>query len=118
MSERMRERVDSLGIIGAGFLGILFALSFCPVEAMLFFGSLMPLAIKHNSCVLLPALYGIGTALPVCVFAALIAFGANAVGKGFDMVKKIEYWARILTGWLLIAAGIYISLVYIYGIFA
>jgi cytochrome c biogenesis protein CcdA len=118
MSDSTRKRVDSLGIIGAGFLGILFALSFCPLEAMLFFGSLIPLAVKHNSCLLLPILYGIGTALPVCTFAVLIAFGANAVGRGFDMVKKIDYWARLITGWLLIASGIYLSLVYIYGIFA
>lgn len=50
-------------------LGVLFALSFCPVSAAIFFGTLIPLA--------LPSVYGIGTALPVFAFAILIATGAR-----------------------------------------
>jgi cytochrome c-type biogenesis protein len=118
MSERTQKRVDSLGVWGAGLLGILLALSFCPVSAVLFFGSLMSLAIKYDSILLMPSLYGIGTALPAFIFAVLIVISADAVGKGFDVVKKIEVWARLITGWLLIGIGIYLSLIHIYGIFS
>ncbi len=45
-----------LGMWGAGFLGIVFALSFCPVSAALFFGSLFSLAIAHGSKIILPSL--------------------------------------------------------------
>jgi len=55
---------------GAGVLGLVFALAFCPTSAGLFFGGLIPLALKSNSAILLPILYGIGTALPSSVFPA------------------------------------------------
>ena len=66
-----RNRVDRAGIWGAGILGIVFALSFCRSLPALFFGSLVPLAAEHGSPVLLPTVYGIGTALPVAVFAVV-----------------------------------------------
>ena len=33
ISERLQQRVDRLGLAGAGLLGLVFALSFCPVSA-------------------------------------------------------------------------------------
>jgi cytochrome c biogenesis protein CcdA len=116
MSEGMQSRVDSFGIWGAILLGIVFALSFCPVSAALFFGSLLTLALRHQSGIVLPAVYGVGTALPVLVFAILIAFGANRIGRAYDRMAVFEYWARRITGIVFIAAGIYYSLTYIFGI--
>ncbi|MBN1165484.1 MAG: sulfite exporter TauE/SafE family protein, partial [Candidatus Krumholzibacteriota bacterium] len=116
MSERTAERVGSTGIWGAGLLGMLFALSFCPTSAALFFGSLLPLAAGTGSRILLPALYGIGTALPVIVFAAIIAAGAGALGKAFDVVTRVEIWARRVTGVLFIGTGVWFSLKYVFKI--
>ncbi len=116
VSEKMQRRVDRLGMWGALLLGIVFALSFCPVSAALFFGSLLTLAVRHESGVLLPAVYGIGTGLPVLVFAIVIAFGANRIGKAYDRMAAFEFWARRITGIVFIAAGIYYSLTYIFGI--
>lgn len=101
---------------GAGLLGIIFALSFCPISAALFFGGLVPLSVKEGSSFLFPALYGVGTALPVVLFAILIAFGAGYVSRAFDRIRQLEAVARRLTGILFIAVGIYFSLVYIFGI--
>ena len=114
--ERIREKAEKGGILGAGLLGIIFALSFCPVSAALFFGSLIPLAVQHESRVLFPALYGIGTALPVVLFAILIAFGAQFVGVAFDNLRRIERWARSITGVVFILAGIYFTLTYIFKV--
>lgn len=116
VSERMQRRVERLGIWGAGLLGIVFALTFCPISAALFFGSLVPLAVKWQSSVLFPALYGIGTALPVIAFAALIAVGAQQVGKVFNATKQFERWAQRLTGGLFLAIGIYFCLAYIFEV--
>lgn len=114
MSEKILNRADRMGIWGAGLLGIVFALSFCPTSAALFFGSLIPLAVKSESGVILPLLYGIGTALPVVVFAVLIAMGACYVGKIFHRITHFELWARRITGVLFIGIGIYFSLKYIF----
>ena len=65
------HRLSDGGTIGAIFLGFIFALSFCPVSAALFFGSVIPLALKFESGIWLPLCYGIGTALPVIGFAPM-----------------------------------------------
>ena len=64
VSDAMQKRLDALGLWGALPLGMLFALTFCPVSAALFFGSLIPLSVKARSSVLLPGIYGVGTACP------------------------------------------------------
>jgi len=117
VTDATRDRVDRMGIWGAGFLGVIFALSFCPVSAALFFGSLVPLAVRSDSGILHPALYGIGTALPVVVFSILLASGANYLGKVFGGVTCFELWARRVTGVLFIGIGIYFSLEYIFHLF-
>ena len=115
-TERAQKTAERGGILGAGLLGMFFALSFCPISAALFFGSLIPLSVKHNSMMILPSLYGLGTGIPVMLFAILIALGTRAVGKAFNMLTKIEWWARRITGIIFIAVGIYYSLVYLFGV--
>ena len=117
VSEKLQNRVDTMGIWGAGLLGIVFALSFCPISAGLFFGSLITLSLKFGSAVLLPALYGVGTAVPVIVFAVLIAISAQSVGKAFDRLTQIEWWARMITGLVFLAVGAYYSLRYTFEVF-
>jgi cytochrome c-type biogenesis protein len=116
MSERMKNRVDRSGVWGAGMLGILFALSFCPTSAALFFGSLIPLAVKQGSGVVLALVYGIGTGLPVFAFAVLITAGARWIGSAFHRLAAIELWARRITGAAFIVVGILYSLTYIFEI--
>ena len=116
MSEKLQQRVERWGLIGALALGVLFALSFCPVSATLFFGSLLPLAVQHESGVVLPLVYGIGTAVPVVVFAVVLAFGARWLGKLFERVAQVERWMRAITGVVFVGVGIYMSLLYVYGV--
>ena len=113
-SEKVLDRADRMGIWGAGLLGVVFALTFFPTSAALFFGSLLPLAVKTGSGIILPLLYGIGTALPVVVFAILIAMGTHYVAKAFHRITQIELWARRVTGVIFIGTGIYFSLKYIF----
>jgi cytochrome c-type biogenesis protein len=116
VSSKMQKRFESGGLWAAGLLGMLFALSFCPVSAALFFGSLIPLAVAHHSSLVIPAIYGIATGLPVLVFAVIIATGARRVGAAFNRLAAIELWARRITGAAFILLGILYSLTYIFGI--
>lgn len=111
----LQDKVKDFGIIGALLLGIIFALSFCPISAALFFGSLISLSVEHNSKIILPLVYGIGTGLPVVVFAIIIAFSANSVGKAYNNLVKFEYWMRKATGVIFILAGIYFIATHIFG---
>ncbi|MBL7221532.1 MAG: sulfite exporter TauE/SafE family protein [Phycisphaerae bacterium] len=110
-----QQRAAKGGAWWSLLLGILFALSFCPVSAGLFFGALIALSAANESRVLLPALFGVGTALPVAVFAFLIAFGSQYVGRAFNRLTQIERWVRTITGAVFILAGLYYCLTYIYG---
>jgi hypothetical protein len=117
LSEKAQSRIEALGIWGALFLGIIFALSFCPVSAALFFGSLIPLSIKSGSGLILPGLYGFGTAVPVFVFAVLLAFGAQSVARAFDKLTQFERLARRITGGIFILIGIYYCIRYVFKVF-
>jgi cytochrome c-type biogenesis protein len=104
----LQSSVEQSGIWGAFLMGIVFALSFCPVSAALFFGSLFSLAIKHQSMIILPSFYGIGTAIPVLAFSFILAFSANMIGRVFNALTVFEKWARIATGIIFILAGLYL----------
>jgi cytochrome c-type biogenesis protein len=116
MSQSLQRKAERWGLLGALGLGGLFALSFCPVSATLFFGSLLPLAIQHGSGILLPLIYGIGTAIPVVVFAIVLAFGARWLSKLFERITRVERGMRTVTGLVFIGVGIYMSLVHVYRV--
>ena len=112
----MRDRAAKGSVWWALPLGVLFALSFCPVSAGLFFGGLIGLSTQHQSPVLVPMLFGIGTAVPVIAFALLIAFATQYVGRAFNRLKQVERCLRVATGIVFIGAGIYYCLTHIYGL--
>jgi hypothetical protein len=139
LTEGMQQRVDAMGIWGALPLGILFAVSFCPTSAAWFFGLLtltmgseagaitavlarvgitLPAASVPGSAIVLPLIYGVGTALPVIVVAFLLAYSAKSVGKAYDILSKVEWWARMTTGWVFILIGIYFSMAYVFEVSA
>lgn len=115
VNDKLQKKAEKWGILGAGLLGILFALSFCPLSAALFFGSLIPLAIQNNSMVLFPSVYGIGTGLPVMVFAFVIALSIGSLGKFYNKITEFQNWSRKATGIIFILAGIYYIATHIFG---
>jgi len=117
VGERTRKRAERLGTWGALLLGVVFALSFCPFSAVLFFGSLLPIALRCESAVVIPLTYGLGTGLPVLAFAVLIALGAGSLGRAYDRLAHFERWARRVTGVIFIGAGVYYCLAHIFGAF-
>lgn len=116
MGTKFQTRMDRMGVWGAGLLGIVFALAFCPVSAGLFFGGLIPLAVKGNA-VLMSTLYGIGTALPVIGFALLLAFAAHWVGVAFKKLTSVEIWVRRITAAVMLLVGIFLILKFNFGIY-
>jgi len=116
VSAGLQQRVRGWGLLGAVFLGAVFALSFCPLSAGLFFVSLIPLAVRQGSGVLLPLVYGVGTAIPVIAFALLIAMGTRSLGGVFQKTTAFASWAKQVTGVVFILVGIYLALVYVYEV--
>jgi len=101
------------GYLGAFLLGVIFALSFCPFSAVLFFAMLIPLALAAGDPVIIPAVFAIATGLPVVVISYLLVRG---VGKCSGIVQKIgaaEVWLRRAVAVVFLIVGIY-SIVTIY----
>jgi sulfite exporter TauE/SafE len=113
IANKLQVQINDFGIIGAGILGIIFALSFCPVSAALFFGSLFSIVVKNDSGIALPACYGIGTALPVLVFAILMGISTRLMSRAYVKVATFEIWARRVTAVVFVFAGIYYCVTYL-----
>lgn len=92
------------------FLGILFALAFCPYSGVLYFGMLIPLTIKSASGLYLPIVFAIATGIPVIIFAWLIAFTVSGVGVLYNKLRMFEIWFRRVISVAFIAVGIYYTL--------
>lgn len=115
-SNCFEQRLAQSKYFGSFALGILFALSFCPISAALYFGSLVPLALQEKSIFMLPLVYGLGSSLPVLLLAILSVFGIQKISKFFSCISKIEKGSRILTGSIFVLVGIYYTLVYIFEV--
>jgi cytochrome c-type biogenesis protein len=106
-------KVADWGMIGGFLLGALFALAFCPYSAALFFGVLIPLALKSPAGVTLPAVYAIGTGLPVLVFGVLISAGVAGVSTWLNAVTRAEKIVRVAVSTIFIGVGIYLVVLWI-----
>jgi len=137
MTEGLQRRIDAMGIWGALALGVLFAVSFCPTSAAWFFGLLalmmgseagaittmlarigiqLPTAYLPGSTLVLPVIYGIGTAVPVLLVAFLLAYSAQSIGKTYNALARIEWWARQTTGWIFVTLGVWFALAYVFTV--
>jgi len=137
MTEGIQKRIDAMGIWGALLLGVLFAVAFCPTSAMLYFGLItlilgsesgaiaailakigivLPKASLAGGTVVLPCIYGIATAVPVILVAFLLAYSAQSIGRAYNMISRVEWWARQITGWVFVLGGVYFSLKYVFEV--
>lgn len=107
ITEKLSRKAADYGLIGAFFIGMLFALAFCPYSAVLFFSALIPLGLASESGVLLPAFYGLGTGIPVIIFSILFYLGVQELNKHVQNVQKIEKVLRKVIGVIFVVIGLY-----------
>ncbi len=98
------------GLLGEFVLGALFALTFCPVSAALFFGALLPMAIAQSPAWPLFATFGIGTALPVGILAVLLALGAGAAQKVMQSIQGGQAKIRAVSGGGIVLVGVWMTI--------
>ena len=106
-SERLSEKFKDKGIIGSFFIGVIFALAFCPYSGALYFGMLIPMSISSVDGLFLPIVFAFGTGLPVILFTYLLAFAAGSVGTFYVKITKVEKVMRFVAGIVFMLTGIY-----------
>ncbi len=93
-------------------LGMVFALAFCPYSGVLYFVMLIPITVASASGLYLPVLFAIATALPVIIFAWLLAYAVGNVGKLYNQIKTFELWFRRVVSVIFIGVGIYYIVIF------
>ncbi len=93
-------------------LGMAFALAFCPYSGVLYFVMLIPMTVASASGLYLPVLFAIATALPVIVFAWLLAYAVGNVGKLYNRIKVFELWFRRVVSVIFIGVGVYYVIIF------
>ena len=109
---RVAESLGKRGLTGAFFLGVLFALAFCPYSGVLFFGMLVPLTVRSSDAFSIPMLFALGTGIPVMLFTYLLAFSMEKISSWFNAIQKAERVVRYLAGSVFILVGIYYVLMF------
>ena len=107
ITEKLSRKAADYGLLGAFFIGMLFALAFCPYSAVLFFSGLIPLGLASESGVILPAFYGLGTGIPVILFSLLFYLGVQELNRHVQNVQKIEKVLRKVIGLIFVVIGLY-----------
>ncbi len=105
------HHIEKRGIrngLDAFLLGLVLALAFCPNTGVMYFGMLIPLTINTSAGLYLPVVFAITTAIPVVLFAWLIAFALNRVGHLFGKITLFEKWLRKAVAAGFVVTGIWL----------
>jgi cytochrome c biogenesis protein CcdA len=105
--DKLKEKLSEKGYFGAFLLGVLFALAFCPFSAVLFFGMLIPLALKFSDGILIPSVFALATGLPVIIFAFILTFSVSKLGNIMGKVQTFEKYMRFIIALVFVIVGIY-----------
>jgi hypothetical protein len=115
---QIKSQTGFLHYISLIFLGIIHAISFCPVSAGFFFGILIPLSSENNSIILNMTFYGLGTGLPLLVIIFLTAGGKKIISYYTEHQKLVDSWIKSVSGIVIIIIGIYLTLDRVFNLFS
>ena len=105
--DKIKERLSEKGYLGSFLLGVIFALAFCPFSAVLFFGMLIPLALKFSDGILIPSVFAFATGLPVILLSIVLVFSVSKLSNIMKKVELVEKYTRLIVGWIFIIVGAY-----------
>ncbi|MBN1368982.1 MAG: sulfite exporter TauE/SafE family protein [Dehalococcoidaceae bacterium] len=100
-------KVADWGLIGGFLLGVVFALAFCPYSAVLYFGVLIPLSFNSTAGIALPAVFAVGTGLPVLIIGTLLSFGIAGITSWMNIINRAQKVMRIIVSIIFIGVGVY-----------
>lgn len=106
------DRLDATRPKGAFALGMAFALAFCPTLFFLFFGLTIPLALTSPGGIVFPALFALGTTLPLLIVLGALALGARSSTGITQALHRLQPRLTQFAGVILILAGLNDTVVY------
>jgi len=104
---KLKENLAQKGLLGSFLLGVIFALAFCPFSAVLFFGMLIPIALKAGDGLLIPSVFAFATGLPVILFSFVLVYGVSRLGKIMGKIQTFEKYSRRFVAAIFVLVGLY-----------
>ena len=104
---KLKENLAQKGLLGSFLLGVIFALAFCPFSAVLFFGMLIPIALKAGDGLLIPSVFAFATGLPVILFSFVLVYGVSRLGKIMGKIQTFEKYSRRFVAGIFVLVGLY-----------
>lgn len=113
-SERLRGALaEKRDARGSFLLGVAFSFAACPTLFVLFFGTLIPLAVATSvGGLTFPAIFAIGTTVPLMLFVGLLALGAQSVTPVVQRLRAADRWVTRIAALVFILVGINEILLY------
>lgn len=99
------------GKVSSFLLGASFAIAFCPTMFVLFFVWLMPTVVSTSYGLVLPAVFGVATSIPLIIVIGLIWY-FNVKGLIMKKSMKVGKIIQKIAGGLLIIIGIFDTITY------
>lgn len=117
VSERLRRSLGERRDPRSSFLlGVAFSFAACPTLFVLFFGTLIPLAVATQmEGLTFPAIFAIGTTFPLLLFVALLAFGTQSVTPLVKKLRVADVWVTRIAAVVFILVGINEIVLYWFG---
>lgn len=109
----LKEALADKGYLGSFLLGVVFALAFCPFSGVLYFGMLIPLALKLKDGFVIPSVFAFATGLPVILTSLLLAKSISKLGVIMNRVQAVEKWVRKAAAVIFILVGAYYTLIFL-----
>jgi len=109
-SNKALALLQKSGYLGSLVLGLLFALSMCPVGASIFFGPVLASSTMQAplESFLAISLFGFATALPVVLFCLLVIFSLRVARQALQFLLAKQQKMQLFTGWIFILIGVYL----------
>jgi cytochrome c-type biogenesis protein len=107
LTEKIHNRQNQANKLNAALLGFFFAVTFCPYNAVLFFGMLIPLTITSVFGLYLPLVYSLSSGFPVIIIAYLLAFTVSGIGNFYNGIRIFQKWFNRLVAIIFIVVGLY-----------
>lgn len=103
----LKEKLATKGFFGSFLLGVIFSLAFCPFSAVLYFGMLIPIALKAGDGLIIPSVFAFATGLPVIIFSFVLVYSVSKLGVIMNKIGVFEKVMRKVVSIVFMIAGVY-----------
>ena len=106
MSDKLEQRMKQ-SAFGSFLLGAILSLAFCPTNAVIFFGMLVPLGAHSDTGWLLLLVFALTVALPVIIISWILAFSFENISRFYASIQKVGKYFRWAVGAFFILLGLF-----------